>query len=284
MKTYNNLCIDARNALREYGAENPNLEARSLVAYAAEKSLDQLVRDYMLYASDEIEQGVQSLVNRRLHGEPLAYILGSWEFFGLDMVVTPDVLIPRIDTEVLVQEALDCCTDHTADLRILDLCCGSGCIGCALGVNLPRAKIVMADASDKALHVARANVMKHNLGARTSCLHVNALSLPIDNIGTFDLIVSNPPYITSADVLTLDSSVKDYEPLMALDGGQDGYMFYRAIIRKWKRCLREGGHLLFEVGEDQAQHVAELMKRANFKDIRIVKDTGCTERVVSGHL
>lgn len=284
MKTYNNLCIDARNALREYGAENPNLEARSLVAYAAEKSLDELVRDYMLYASDEIEQGVQALVNRRIHGEPLAYILGSWEFFGLDMVVTPDVLIPRIDTEVLVQEALDCLPDRTADVRILDLCCGSGCIGCALGVNLPHAKIVMGDASDKALRVARANVMKHNLGARTSCLQVNALSLPIDNIGTFDIIVSNPPYITSADVLTLDSSVKDYEPLMALDGGEDGYMFYRTIIRKWKRCLREGGHLLFEVGEEQAQHVAQLMKRANFKDIRIIKDTGCTERVVSGHL
>ena len=284
MKTYNGLCIEARNALREYGAENPNLEARSLVALASCKSLDELIRDYMLYASDEIEHRVLALVDRRIAGEPLAYILGSWEFYGLDMTVTPDVLVPRIDTEVLVDEALNRIPDRSAELRILDLCCGSGCIACALGVHLPKAKLVLGDLSNPALHVARNNIMKHNLGARSSCVQVNALNLPPENLGRFDLIVSNPPYITPAEIQTLDPSVRDFEPMMALDGGEDGYMFYRSIIRKWKRLLREGGWMLFEVGEGQAEYVKEHLRRAGFSRVTAIKDTGCTERVVAGQL
>ena len=284
MKTYNGLCIEARNALREYGAENPNLEARSLVALAAGKTLDELIRDYMLYASDDIEHEVLSLVDRRIAGEPLAYILGSWEFYGLDMVVTSDVLVPRIDTEVLVDEALSRIPDKTAELRVLDLCCGSGCIGCALGVHLPKAKLVLADLSTPALHVARANVMKHNLGVRTSCVQANALSLPLENLGQFDMILSNPPYITPEEIGTLDPSVRDFEPMMALDGGEDGYMFYRSIIRKWRRLLKKGGWLLFEVGEGQAEYVKEHMRRAGFSHVTAIKDTGCTERVVAGQL
>ena len=284
MKTYNQLCIDARNVLRELGSENPNMEARHLVAFAAGKTLGQLLKDYMLYASGEIERSLEGLLDRRRMGEPLAYILGSWEFYGLDLNVTPDVLIPRIDTEVLVRQALDTFTGVKNDPRVLDLCCGSGCIGCAIGVNLPQSRIVMVDISDKALRVARSNVMKHTMGSRTSCVKANALKPPPANLGTFDLIVSNPPYIKSMEVLTLDSSVRDFEPLGALDGGEDGYMFYRAIIKKWKSCLRKQGWLMFEVGEEQAQYVALQMKKAGFGNISIVKDTGCTERVVAGQL
>lgn len=284
MKTYNQLCIDARNAVREAGSENPNMEARNLVAFACGKTMNELVRDFTLYANDEIERKVNALVQRRKDGEPLAYILGTWDFYGLELNVTGDVLIPRIDTEVLVQEALDTITPQNPAPRVLDLCCGSGCIGCAIGTNLPQSRIVMVDMSDKALRVARSNVMKHTMGARVSCVKANALKAPPANIGTFDLIVSNPPYIKSMEVLTLDSSVRDFEPLEALDGGDDGYMFYRAIVKKWKSVLRKDGWLMFEVGEEQAQYVALQMKKAGFKNIRTVKDTAGTERVVVGQL
>ena len=284
MKTYNQLCIDARNALRECGSENPNMEARSLVAFASGKTVGELLRDYMLYSNNAIEQKVAELVERRRGGEPLAYILGTWEFYGLELNVTPDVLIPRIDTEVLVQEAIAAMGDPAEPPRILDLCCGSGCIGIALGQHFANSRMVLADMSDKALRVARSNVMKHGMGARASCVKANALKAPPANLGTFDLIVSNPPYIKSLEVLTLDRSVRDFEPLEALDGGEDGYMFYRAIAKKWKAVLRENGWLLFEVGEEQAQYVALQMKKAGFVNIRIVKDTYGTERVIAGQL
>ena len=282
MKTYNQLCIDARNAVRNCGSENPNMEARNLVAFASGKTLGELVRDYMLYASSEIEQKVNELVARRQRGEPLAYILGTWEFYGLELNVTPDVLIPRIDTEVLVQEAIDVLGDPTEPPRILDLCCGSGCIGVVLGQHFRSSRVVMVDMSDNALRVARSNVMKHGMGARVSCVKANALKAPPLNLGTFDMIVSNPPYIKALEVLTLDSSVRDFEPLEALDGGEDGYMFYRSITKKWRSILRENGWLLFEVGEEQAQYVALQMKKAGFTNIRTVKDTAGTERVVVG--
>ena len=284
MKTYNQLCIDARNAVRACGSENPNMEARNLVAFAAGKTMGELVRDYMLYAGNEIEQKVNALVQRRQNGEPLAYILGTWEFYGLELNVSPDVLIPRIDTEVLVHEAIETMSKYPEPPRMLDLCCGSGCIGVTLGQHFPRSRIVMVDMSDNALKVARSNVMKHTMGSRISCVKANALKEPPANIGTFDLIVSNPPYIKSLEVLTLDPSVRDFEPLEALDGGNDGYMFYRAIVKKWKSALRENGWLMFEVGEEQAQYVALQMKKAGFKNIRIVKDTADTERVVIGQL
>ena len=284
MITYNQLCINARNAVREAGSENPNLEARNLVAFASGKSMSELIRDYSLYTGDEIERKVNELVQRRLNGEPLAYILGTWEFYGMEFNVCEDVLIPRIDTEVLVQEALDTIASQNEAPRVLDLCCGSGCIGCAIGANIPRSRIVMVDMSDKALRVARSNVMKHTMGARVSCVKANALKAPPANIGTFDIIVSNPPYIKSMEVLTLDHSVRDFEPLEALDGGEDGYMFYRAITKKWKSVLRKDGWLMYEVGEEQAQYVALQMKKAGFKNIRLIKDTAGTERVVVGQL
>ena len=284
MITYNQLCINARNAVREAGSENPNLEARNLVAFASGKSMSELIRDYNLYTGDEIERKVNELVQRCLNGEPLAYILGTWEFYGMEFNVCEDVLIPRIDTEVLVQEALDTIASQNEAPRVLDLCCGSGCIGCAIGANIPRSRIVMVDMSDKALRVARSNVMKHTMGARVSCVKANALKAPPANIGTFDIIVSNPPYIKSMEVLTLDHSVRDFEPLEALDGGEDGYMFYRAITKKWKSVLRKDGWLMYEVGEEQAQYVALQMKKAGFKNIRLIKDTAGTERVVVGQL
>lgn len=284
MKTYNQLYIDTRNLLRANGVESSNLEARLLVAAAAGKTTDELIRDFMLYTGDGIVKAVGNMAARRLSGEPLAYILGHWEFYGLDLIVSPDVLIPRVDTEVLVREAIRAFLGRKNDPRVLDLCCGSGCIGCAIGHQLPMAQIVMVDDSEKALRVSRANVMKCSLGAKVSCVKADVFEPPPAKIGTFDLIVSNPPYIRTMDILTLDPSVRDYEPLEALNGGDDGYDFYEAILKEWKACLREGGYLMFEVGEEQAEQVMEMMRSGGFSDVKAILDTAGTERVVTGKL
>lgn len=284
MQTYNQLYIDTRNMLRTNGVEAANLEARLMVAGAAGKTTNELVRDFMLYTGDGVVKAVANMTSRRLAGEPLAYILGKWEFYGLELNVDPDVLIPRVDTEVLVQEAIQAYLGRKNDPRVLDLCCGSGCIGCAVGHHLPMSQIVMIDDSEQALRVARSNVMKCGLGSKVSCVKADVFEDPPERIGTFDLIVSNPPYIRTMDILTLDPSVRDYEPIEALNGGSDGYDFYAVILQKWRPLLRERGRLMFEVGEDQAETVMELMKESGFDRVKSVLDTAGTPRVVTGEL
>ena len=282
-KTYNELHISTRAALKRAGAEAYSLEARLLVSHAVGKSKEAFLRDLRLYTSTENEQKINALLQRRLAGEPLAYLIGEWEFYGLPIKVTPDVLIPRMDTEVLVETAVNALVGRKMDARILDLCSGSGCIGCAISHELPAARLVMVDISDRALEVSKQN-LRLNRQNRTICLKADALAKPPMSIGTFDLIVSNPPYVPSFEILTLDSSVRDYEPLGALDGGEDGLMFYRAIVRNWKGVLRPGGQLMFEVGETQADAVSDLMRGAGFRDIATVEDTAGVRRVVTGRI
>ena len=282
-KTYNELYISTRAALKRAGVEAYSLEARLLVSHAVGKSKEAFLRDLRLYTSTENEQKINALLQRRLAGEPLAYLIGEWEFYGLPIKVTPDVLIPRMDTEVLVETAVNALVGRKMDARILDLCSGSGCIGCAISHELPAARLVMVDISDRALEVSKQN-LRLNRQNRTICLKADALAKPPMSIGTFDLIVSNPPYVPSFDILTLDSSVRDYEPLGALDGGEDGLMFYRAIVRNWKGVLRPGGQLMFEVGETQAGAVSDLMRGAGFRDIATVEDTAGVRRVVTGRI
>ena len=272
-KTYNELYLSARNTLKKAGVEAYSLEARILAANASGKTKEAFLRDLALYSSNECEQ--------RLNGEPLAYVTGEWEFFGLPMEITSDVLIPRSDTEVLVECALRALMGRKMDARILDLCAGSGCIGCALAHELPAARLVEVDISDAALEVCRRNARRNRL-SRIIALKADALKKPPMSIGTFDLIVSNPPYVPSMEILTLDSSVRDYEPLGALDGGEDGLMFYRAIIRYWRHLLRPGGWLMFEVGEDQAESVLGYMKDAGLESLYAVEDTQGIKRVVVG--
>lgn len=282
-KTYNELYISTRAALKRAGVEAYSLEARLLVSHAVGKSKEAFLRDLRLYTSTENEQKINALLQRRLAGEPLAYLIGEWEFYGLPIKVTPDVLIPRMDTEVLVETAVNALVGRKMDARILDLCSGSGCIGCAISHELPAARLVMVDISDRALEVSKQN-LRLNRQNRTICLKADALAKPPMSIGTFDLIVSNPPYVPSFEILTLDSSVRDYEPLGALDGGEDGLMFYRAIVRNWKGVLRPGGQLMFEVGETQADAVSDLMRGAGFRDIATVEDTAGLRRVVTGRI
>lgn len=282
MRTYNDIYLQARNALRSHGIEAHTLEARVIVAKAAGKTVTQLLRDINLYTTDKVEKEVKELTERRLKGEPVAYITGTWEFYGLPIEVSTDVLIPRMDTEVLVDTAKELLIGRKMDARILDLCCGSGCISCALGHELPATRLVAVDLSAKALEICRRNIAANRLSGRIICIQADAAGKPPLSIGQFDMIVSNPPYIATAEIEKLDSSVKDYEPHFALDGGEDGLKFYKAIIKYWKSVLRSGGELLFEVGEGQAEPVKEMLLAAGFKAVDSRKDTLGVDRVVIG--
>ena len=284
MKTYNEIYLTARNRLKQAGVEACGLEAKLIVATASGKTVAELLRDLNLYTSLSIASRVEEYTERRLNGEPIAYISGSWEFYGLPMVITPDVLIPRIDTEVLVDTAKEILTGRKMDARVLDLCCGSGCITCAVGHELPATKLVAIDISTPALAVCRKNVALNRLNSRVICMQADAKKAPPLGIGEFDMIISNPPYIASAEIPELDSSVKDHEPVWALDGGEDGLDFYRSITGYWKTALKSGGYMLFEVGEDQAEDVCKMLINAGFSATDTRKDTLGTDRVVIGRL
>lgn len=281
-RTYSEMYIALRNRLRDAGIEAAALEARLIAATAAGKSTEKLLRDMRFYATDEVERRAEEMVQRRLAGEPVAYITGVWEFRGLPMEVSRDVLIPRIDTEVLAETAIKYLKDTgRLDARVLDLCSGTGCIGCAIAAELPRVRVVLADVSAAAMDISRRNVERNGLGGRVSFLPADVTKQPPLMTGSFDLVVSNPPYIPTMEILTLDPSVRDYEPVWALDGGEDGLDFYRAILKNWASVIRQGGELMFEVGEDQAERVKDLMRMAGLREARSFPDTQNIQRVVA---
>lgn len=281
--TYNNLYLDIRQQLRRSGIEEATLEARELVCFGTGKTREQLVRDGGLYASPELENRVRELVEQHLAGEPVAYLIGEWEFYGLPLDISPEVLIPRPDTEVVAEQAI-AYVKTLGDCRVLDLCAGSGCIGLALVSQAPQARVVLGEWSDGALRICRQNIRRNGLTGRVVPMRADAREKPEKSLGEFQCIVSNPPYIPSGDIAGLDVSVKDYEPHLALDGGQDGLDFYRTISEKWKEALVPGGRLYFEVGIGQADSVLRIMRSQGFGDIQVVKDLRDVPRVVFGTL
>ena len=281
--TYNNLYLDIRQQLRKAGIEAATLEARELVCFGTGKSREDLARDGGLYASPELESQVRSLVDRHLAGEPVAYLIGEWEFYGLPLDISRDVLIPRPDTEVLAGQAIEY-IQTLGECRVLDLCAGSGCIGLAVASQASQARVVLGEYSDAALKICRQNIRRNGLTGRVVPMQADAREKPERALGEFQCIVSNPPYIPRADLETLDASVKDYEPHLALDGGEDGLDFYQTISGKWKEALAPGGRLYFEVGIGQADTVLRIMRAQGFGDIQIVKDLHDIPRVVFGTL
>ncbi|MBR4743729.1 MAG: peptide chain release factor N(5)-glutamine methyltransferase [Oscillospiraceae bacterium] len=285
MKTYSEIYLAAGKTLRGAGVEASNLEARLMAAAATGKTVEEFLRDARLYvADDSFEKAMDDMVRRRLAGEPVAYITGLWEFHGLPLLITPDVLIPRDDTEVLADRAIAFAREAEREIRMLDLCCGSGCIGLAVAAEIPGIRVVMADISERASAVARQNALKNRLTRCVTCLTADALQAPPMLLGRFDLIVCNPPYIRTDELETLDVSVRDYEPREALDGGEDGLTFYRAVAEKWRAVLKPGGALMFECGEDQSAALREILADRGFTDIETVLDTRGIERVVTGKL
>ena len=276
--------------LEACGIERPRLEAEVLMAQALGVDRGRLAM--MLAATHAASAGgpvvpvpaavaFRRMVRRRALREPLAYILGRREFWSLDFVVTPAVLTPRPETELLVESALKLLAAKSSP-RILDLGTGSGAIAVALAKEIPSAEIVATDISREALEVACANARRHGLEQRIS---FRAGDL-FDAVGpiAFDAIVSNPPYIREADIATLPRDVRDFEPLIALDGGADGLDFYRRIAREAPGYLNPGGSVAVEIGADMGEDVARLFAEAGFDGIRIEKDLAGLERAVSARV
>ena len=281
--TYNDLYLEIRRQLRAADSGDPTLEARELVAFACGKTKEELLRDSRLYVTPEVEARVRALVQRHLDGEPTAYLIGEWEFYGLPLDISRDVLIPRPDTEVLAGLAIDFVKTQGA-CRVLDLCAGSGCIGLAVASQCPESRVVLGELSEGALRICRQNIRRNGLSGRVVPMQMDALAPPPAQLGEFRCLVSNPPYIPAGDIPGLDPSVRDYEPRMALDGGADGLDFYRNLAREWKNALTVGGKIFLEVGIGQADDVLRLLRAQGFGDLEITKELNGIPRVVHGTL
>jgi release factor glutamine methyltransferase len=280
VKKYADLFLDARRALLKQEGQFAANVARELVCAASGKTAEQVIADREIYASEEVCELTESFVQRRLRGEPMPYILGQWDFYGMTLTVTPDVLIPRDDTVVVTELAIKKAMYLEQNPRILDLCTGSGCIGLAIARRVKDARVTLGDVSAAALRVARRNVSQLKLTGRVNCVAMDALKPAQEFLGTYDLIVSNPPYVTTQEMETLDPSVRDFEPHLALDGGADGLDFYRAIIKNYSSALAPRGYLCFEFGMGQENAVCSLLMRGGYEILELKKDTAEITRAV----
>lgn len=279
VKTYSQLYLDARKRLLPTeGAEMAAQIARNLLCALSGKSHEQILLERGFYAAEHICDGMDQAVDRILMGEPLAYIIGEWDFFGLTLYVDRNVLIPRDDTCAVTELAIAKAMELGKDPRVLDLCTGSGCIGIAIASRVKDARVTLADVSREALAVAKKNVTRHHLSARVSCIPVNALMKPMPVLGKFDLIVSNPPYITGDEMQQLPVSVKDFEPHLALHGGTDGLDFYRSIAANFKTVIKPGGYLCFEFGMGQGDDVCRILEREGYTILERSRDFNDRER------
>lgn len=230
--------------------------------------------------SEDEEQLFNKFINERLNNRPIAYIVGNREFMGLDFFVKEGVLIPRPDTEVLVEEVIELAKKKDAK-NILDIGTGSGAITVSLAKYLENVKVTSVDISDIALEIGKRNAISNEVDDRINFVKSD-LFTNIDKETKFDIIVSNPPYIKREVIETLDKQVKDYEPYNALEGGVDGLDFYRAITKQAKEYLKKGGILAYEVGHDQSEDVSKLMEMDGYTNIYTLKDLQQIDRVVIG--
>ena len=265
--------LGCRDALEKGGIENAAFEAQCMLEHLTGLNRASLLAN----GSDAFDRQdeLDEMIQRRLKNEPLQYILGSWSFMGIELKVGDGVLIPRDDTEVV----LNLCLDHLKNIKsakCADLCSGSGAIALALE-RYGKAEVTAVELSGKAFYFLEKNINNSVTALRDDVLTCHKQF----EDGYFDLIVSNPPYIPSGEISSLQAEVQ-FEPRMALDGGSDGCDFYRAIISGWKSKLKAGGAMAFELGEGQADIVREMMKGAGFVNIRTETDFGGTHRAIIG--
>lgn len=280
--SYDTLLRDAAVALTAAGIDNPRFEARLLLAHAAGITIEWLIAHGDDAASPALAEALRALTARRIRREPMAYVIGEREFWGLPFKVSPAVLVPRPDSETLIEAALALMPGRTEPWRIADLGVGSGCLLLTLLREFPNARGVGMDASPAALAITRLNA--ESLGVATRLKLVEADWRQPDWAerlgGPFDLLVSNPPYIETEAIAGLMPDVARFEPRLALDGGPDGLMAYRAIAGEAARLVARGGRLLIEAGEGQAPEIAELLSAAGLLPGAPLKDLGGIDRIV----
>lgn len=261
--------------LKRADIDTASLDAKLLLCKYLQK--DKL---YLVVNADkeiEIDNSFEQIVSRRENHEPIQYILGKAEFYGLDFKVDKNVLIPRPDTEILVERVINFVGDNL--YTVLDIGTGSGCIPITVAANCKNVKAYTVDVSEYATKVAKENAKLNGVEERVTFLNMDILKdFPDLEV---DCIVSNPPYIEDGVIPTLMSDVKDYEPYIALSGGADGLVFYRRIAEKGYEILKKGGLIVFEVGYNQAQAVKEILKNNGFVDMEIIKDLAGINRVVT---
>ncbi len=269
-----------RSLLATEDADSASFIARNIVCSASGKTHEQFLAQRDMYVDDPICIKAQELTARAVSGEPLAYILGQWEFYGLKLFVDQNVLIPRDDTCAVPELAIKKGRFLDASPRILDLCTGSGCIGLAIASKVKDARVTLGDISRDALAVAKKNIAANHLSGRVSAMQVDALKKPSAFLGKFDMIVSNPPYITTEEMAKLPDSVRNFEPHLALHGGDDGLQFYRSIIENFTSALKPGGYLCFEFGMGQGDDICALLQANGYTILERTRDYNDRERAV----
>lgn len=268
------------------GVDSPRLSAELLLAHVLAIPRIKLYTDYERVPDSRQLSAYRELVRRAAEDEPVAYLTGRAHFFNLEFHVTRDVLIPRPDTETLVENVIQLIR-HQPGLeapRILDLCTGSGCVAAAIAHNVKEAVIVATDISEKAVAVARENLHRLGLADRVT-VEQGDLFAPLDRRADrqpYHLLVANPPYISTSQIPQLDRSVREYEPLTALDGGPDGLAVHRRILTEATAHLLPGSHIFLEIAFDQAQVARQLAaEHPEFSDVRILKDHAGNDRVLT---
>ena len=285
VKRLSELYLEARRILsQQEDKQTASLLARNLLCHVTGKNQQQLIADMENYASEAVCEEMNRCVERITSGEPLAYVLGEWDFYGMTLQVSPSVLIPRDDTCAVTDLAIKKALFLDQSPRILDLCTGSGCIGLAIAHRVKDARVTLADISKDALALAKKNMTLQKLSGRVSCVIADALDVPSAFLGKFDLIVSNPPYITTHEMQELPDSVAKYEPHLALHGGEDGLDFYRSIARNYKNALKPGGYLCFEFGMGQGDAVCEILETNGYTVLERSSDYNARQRAVIAQL
>ncbi len=276
--------------LESKGIEDAAKEAEILITETLHIDKSKLYTGSLEISEDTSKQ-IDALASRRASGEPIQYIIGHVDFYGLKINVGKGVLIPRPETELLVEEAIKLVRSQKPEarsqrIRILDLCTGSGCIAIALARHLPDADVYGVDKSDTAIHYATRNATENDV--RNVHFIKGDLFEPITahcslfTVHCFDCIVSNPPYIKTGDIQNLQREIKDYEPVDALNGGEDGLDFYRRIFENAHKFLKENGIIIFEIGHDQADDVEKIAMNAGFKNVTFIKDYAGIKRIFIG--
>jgi len=270
--------------LTEKGIDSPRLSAELLLSHVLDMKRIELYTQFDKLVSKQQLDQLHDLVKRAGRHEPIRYLVGKTEFYSLELDVTPDCMIPRPETELLVERAIEFLRRRTGRQFVCDLCTGCGSIAIAIAKNYPDADIIATDISDAALSVAAKNIEKHRLQNRIKLLSGDLFDplIPQLDVSKFDLIVCNPPYTTAAEYESLDKNVKAYEPRIALYAGEDGLDVYRRIIKEVDQFLKADAALMLEIGYAQGQAVRELLQKTeSFNRITIEKDFHNNDRIVT---